>query len=182
VVLRVFHLGVHPLTVHVGHTCSFIDCTSRVDSLQRLWENDVEHIPDRPSLWTFQAWNTIGVKFINIAGSGSIYALILIAGLDLWWAALKLIGEVPRVTIYRLPPIFFSSSLSFHDVPYLSVSFCICSGLIHSWLNPTSILGSTTQSTQLISSKAMPSIPFHDFPANGLIPSPWSVRNHRPFI
>jgi hypothetical protein len=39
----------------------------------------------------------MGVKFINIAAGGSIYALILIADLDLQWAASKLIGEVPHM-------------------------------------------------------------------------------------
>jgi hypothetical protein len=47
----------------------------------------------RPSLRTFTNWNAQGYKFALIAGGGSVYALLLIAGLDLRYRVTQLIGR-----------------------------------------------------------------------------------------
>jgi hypothetical protein len=47
----------------------------------------------RPSFRTFTNWNAQGYKFALIAGGGSVYALLLIASLDLRYQVSRLIGR-----------------------------------------------------------------------------------------
>jgi hypothetical protein len=47
----------------------------------------------RPALRTFRKWNAQGNKFAIIAAGGSIYTLLLIAGLDLRYHVGDMIGH-----------------------------------------------------------------------------------------
>lgn len=47
----------------------------------------------RPTLRTFRKWNAQGNKFVIIAARGSIYILLLIAGLDLCYHVCQMIGH-----------------------------------------------------------------------------------------
>jgi hypothetical protein len=60
--------------------------------LTQLYEVTVVTWKDAPSSHTFYNWNAVGHKFAAIAGGGSIYALVIIVGLDLRWTVSKLVG------------------------------------------------------------------------------------------
>ncbi|KAG1800743.1 uncharacterized protein HD556DRAFT_1304758 [Suillus plorans] len=47
-----------------------------------------------PTLRTFVEWNTFGSKFALLAGGGTLYILLIIAGLDLRWSVAKAHGRV----------------------------------------------------------------------------------------
>jgi hypothetical protein len=40
----------------------------------------------RPAERMFRLWHSLGCKFAYLAGGGSVYILLVIAGLDLWWS------------------------------------------------------------------------------------------------
>jgi hypothetical protein len=66
---------------------------------------------------TFLVWHSVGSKFIAIAAGGSIYALVLIAGLGLRVAVASLVGSthLHLADMLRSPPKGMSSGFSFRD-------------------------------------------------------------------
>lgn len=57
--------------------------TFRLDSLRQLYQLHVSVLPRAPRLRTFMDWITRGTKYAYLAGGGSIYALLLVAGMEL---------------------------------------------------------------------------------------------------
>lgn len=43
-------------------------------------------IGSRPAFRTFRLWHSLGCRFAYLAGGGSVYILLMIAGLDLRWS------------------------------------------------------------------------------------------------
>ncbi|KAG1791170.1 uncharacterized protein HD556DRAFT_1200384, partial [Suillus plorans] len=54
-----------------------------------VYEAEIANMTGAPSLRTFRGWVNQGGRYVLIAGGGSIYALVLIAGLDLHWCIVK---------------------------------------------------------------------------------------------
>lgn len=53
-------------------------------SLEDLYNAYIAPLAICPERHTFKEWVSIGKKFALLAGGGSIYMLVIIAGLDLW--------------------------------------------------------------------------------------------------
>jgi hypothetical protein len=72
-------------------------CRQREVSLSGLYNSEVSHIQgiSKPSLRTFQTWLAAGNKYAAVAGGGSIYVLVLIAGLGLKASLDAMDGDVP---------------------------------------------------------------------------------------
>ncbi|KAG0699446.1 hypothetical protein DFH29DRAFT_1001957 [Suillus ampliporus] len=74
---------------------SFINTYKERSSIRWVYDNHVAQLPNAPAQNTFNRWNAIGCKFISLATGGSIYILVLIAGLDMRWKIATLGGRIP---------------------------------------------------------------------------------------
>jgi hypothetical protein len=65
-------------------------------TLRHVYEGVIAKLPDTriPSCRTFIEWNLFGRKFASLAEGGTIYLLLIIAGLDLRWSVAKAHGRV----------------------------------------------------------------------------------------
>lgn len=84
------------LPSHIDYSdFSLINTYTERSSVRRVYDDHVAKLPNAPAQTTFNRWNTIGCKFISLAAGGSIYILVLIAGLDMWWKIATLGGRIP---------------------------------------------------------------------------------------
>lgn len=60
-------------------------------SLRDVYYQVIAKLPDAeiPSCRTFVEWNSFGCKFASLAEGGTVYLLLIIAGLDLRWSVAK---------------------------------------------------------------------------------------------
>ncbi|KAF8421538.1 hypothetical protein L210DRAFT_3572568 [Boletus edulis BED1] len=74
-------------------------------SLAKIHRHELQCMPDGPCLSTFMEWHAMGSKFAALAGGGSAYILILIAGLGLRVSIGSLPGDTPwaLANILRAP-------------------------------------------------------------------------------
>ena len=57
--------------------------------ISKLWEKHVAILDQHPPKKTFQDWIHLGQKFAQLAAGGTIYVLLMIAGLNLRWCIRK---------------------------------------------------------------------------------------------
>jgi hypothetical protein len=57
----------------------------KAHNLDQLYHQYISILPNAPANCTFYRWNTMGCRFISLVAAGSMYLLVLIAGLDLKW-------------------------------------------------------------------------------------------------
>ena len=81
-----------------------MESNSAVDNIHTFY---VAHLPNSPELRTFKEWISFGKKFGRLAGGGTIYLLLLIAGLDLRSDLMKL----SQVNIFNLGEMLRKPSL-----------------------------------------------------------------------
>ncbi|KAG2083089.1 uncharacterized protein F5147DRAFT_660271 [Suillus discolor] len=74
---------------------SLINTYKERSSICWVYDDHVAQLPNAPAQTTFNRWNAIGCKFISLAAGGSIYILVLIAGLDMRWKIATLGGCIP---------------------------------------------------------------------------------------
>jgi hypothetical protein len=68
------------------------------ETLVDIHSAHVAHLTNHPELRTFKEWVMFGKKFARLAGGGSIYLLLLIAGLDLRWD----LAKAPQATVFSV--------------------------------------------------------------------------------
>jgi len=77
---------------------SILDNSPGISSLWGIYDTLVDPAPSgrhKPGLCMFIMWNAWGHKFAQLASSGSLYILVLVAGLDLSWSVSRVLGRVP---------------------------------------------------------------------------------------
>jgi hypothetical protein len=60
-----------------------------VKSHHQIYFKEIGHLEKAPKLRTFTNWITLGTKYSYLAGGGSVYILLLVAGMDLKSAIAK---------------------------------------------------------------------------------------------
>jgi hypothetical protein len=79
-----------------NYRISLLHSSTNVSSLCNIYATFVAPLPDgKPTLCTFVFWNALGHKFAQLAAGGSIYVLLMVAGLDLYCNIARALGCVP---------------------------------------------------------------------------------------
>jgi hypothetical protein len=67
-----------------------------MSTLREVYECIIAKLPGPriPSCRTFVEWNLFGRKFSHLAEGGTVYLLLIVAGLDLGWSLAKAHGRV----------------------------------------------------------------------------------------
>ncbi|KAG2747733.1 hypothetical protein P692DRAFT_201866827 [Suillus brevipes Sb2] len=68
--------------------------TMRAQTLQELYDAEIAPLQIKPSYRTFQHWHTTGTKFAALAGGGTVYFLVLVAGLGLRTSLASMPGDL----------------------------------------------------------------------------------------
>lgn len=68
--------------------------TLRDQSLEEVYEADVVPLQKKPTYRTFQRWYTTGTRFAAVAGGGTVYVLVLVAGLGLRSSLASIPGDL----------------------------------------------------------------------------------------
>ncbi|KAG2035959.1 hypothetical protein BDR03DRAFT_1012081 [Suillus americanus] len=106
---------------------SLLHSSTDVSSLRDIYATFIAPLPDdKATLHTFVFWNALGHKFGQLAAGGSIYVLLMVAGLDLYWSIARALGKLVHSRI--IPIIAFMREklpLSFEN------HFCIDFNILH---------------------------------------------------
>lgn len=63
-------------------------------ALGHLWQEQIAHLNNAPARKTFVEWVGFGKKFARLAAGGTIYLLVILAGLELRWEVAKASHDV----------------------------------------------------------------------------------------
>ena len=63
-------------------------------SLQEVYDVEVAPLENKPSYRTFQHWYTRGTRYAAVAGGGTVYILVLVAGLGLRTSLASIPGDL----------------------------------------------------------------------------------------
>lgn len=66
----------------------------RGQTLQELYDAEITPLQIKPSYRTFQHWHMTGTKFAALAGGGTVYILVLVAGLGLRTSLASMPGDL----------------------------------------------------------------------------------------
>lgn len=88
-----------------------------ISTISEFYNTAIKPLESKPGLRTFYFWIATGVKFLLLAGGGSIYALILIAAKDLRWSITTSRAEVTwQVAKMLRRPDTCSMSYELHSI------------------------------------------------------------------
>ena len=82
--------------VFAHHCCCSMYPTKDTPTLRHLYDSVVAKLPHAkiPPRNTFLDWHRFGCKFASLVEGGTVYLLLIIAGLDLRWSIAKAYGKV----------------------------------------------------------------------------------------
>ncbi|KAF8419826.1 hypothetical protein L210DRAFT_3765778 [Boletus edulis BED1] len=80
--------------IQVVSKCQSIRIRTGMSSLSKIWRQELKDMPHQPELRTLKYWYALGSKYALLAGGGSVYLLILIAGIGLRTSIGKLSSHV----------------------------------------------------------------------------------------
>ena len=94
--------------------CCSIMASTQLKTVTAIRESEFQDCSDAPKDHTFRQWYAAGCKFAAVAAGGSLYLLILIAGLSLKTKLSQMPGDTPWeiADILRAPPHSMSTQLS----------------------------------------------------------------------
>ena len=94
--------------------CYSIMSGNELKTVTAIWKSEFEGRPGAPKDQTFRMWYASGCKYAAVAAGGSIYLLVLVAGLELKSKLSQVPGDTPWeiADILRAPPLGRSSQSS----------------------------------------------------------------------